>query len=113
MVVQIALGFVKHEVDGIVFEMYLAAVDADSVDLGVDFTAEFGHDPAVYTHASGGHEVLRATSARNARTGEELLQAHGKRLFGRCIRHGYPTNSISSSSGSSSSSSSSGSSSSV
>ena len=82
---QIALGLVKHEVDAAILEMHLAPIDAHDINLGIDLAAEFGHDLAVHAHATGGHEVLRSPAARDAGAREELLQAHGKRLFGRCV----------------------------
>lgn len=75
----------KHEVDAAILEMHLAPIDAHDINLGIDLAAEFGHDLAFTLTRPA---VMRSSDplrARDAGAREELLQAHGKRLFGRCV----------------------------
>ena len=79
---EVAGRLVEHQVHGALVERDGHAVDLDVVAVGVDLGAQFGRDLAVNSHAAGGHQVLRPAAARNARTRQKALQAHGVRVDG-------------------------------
>ena len=85
---EVAGRLVEHQVHGALVELDGHAVDLDVVAVDINFGAQLGRDLAVDGHAAGGHQVLRAATARHAGARQKTLQAHGVRVDGLGVGRG-------------------------